>query len=180
MKLAVLALILGLAAPSVASADTLDPPGGPVYVDTDAGPPPPRAERGPRGQRDPRGQRGQRGQRDPQAVANRQKLRQALLVQFDANGDGKLGPRERMRAVRVLRRIEQRLATGPQQGQGQRQGGQGRARPGRDQQYRRFMRRYDVNGDGQVGPREVPRGAADRLRKFDRNGDGWVDQNEMP
>ena len=59
-------------------------------------------------------------------------------------------------------------------------GRQGAARPGRDAQYRRFMRRYDVNGDGQVGPREVPRGAADRLRRFDRDGDGWVERNELP
>lgn len=42
-----------------------------------------------------------------------------------------------------------------------------------------FMRRYDVNGDGQVGPREMPSGAADRLRPFDRDRDGWVEPNEL-
>jgi hypothetical protein len=44
---------------------------------------------------------------------------------------------------------------------------------------RRFIERYDTNGDGNVGPREVPRGAADRLRKFDRNNDGWVEPGEF-
>lgn len=104
------------------------------------------------------------GPRDPQVVAKRQQLRRALISQFDANGDGRLGPRERMRAARVLRRIENRLT------QPMRQGKQG--------QHRKFMQRYDVNGDGQVGPREVPRGAADRLRRFDRNQDGWVEPGE--
>jgi len=69
-----------------------------------------------------------------------------------------------MRAIRVLRKMERRLAQ-PMM---------------RDRQWNRFMNRYDVNRDGQVGPREVPRGAADRLRRFDRNGDGWVDRSEVP
>ncbi len=147
MKLAiVLGLLIGVAAPSIANADILEPPSGPVDTARSGGP--------------------RTRQRDPQQMAKRQRLRQALLDQFDANGDGKLGPRERVRAARVLRRIEQRLTTPERQG----------ARAG---QYRRFMRRHDVNGDGQVGPREVPQGAADRLRRFDRNRDGWVEPGEL-
>jgi len=167
MKLAMLAVLVGLVAPSVARADVLNPPGGPVYVDdADSGPPPPRDR--------PARQR----RRDPQ------RLRQALITQFDTNGDGRLGPRERVRAIRALREIERRLAEPMRQrGRQLRQRGaraQGRQRPQRDRMIRRFMRRYDVNRDGQVGPQEVPRGAADRLRRFDRNGDGWVDRDELP
>ena len=156
MKLAiVLGLVIGMAAPSIASADILNPPSGPVdEAEVDMMP---ARNGGPRMR-----------QRDPQQMAKRQRLRQALLEQFDANGDGRLGPRERMRAARVLRRIEQRLTT-PRRGQDGARAGQ----------YRRFMKRYDVNGDGQVGPREVPQGAADRLRRFDRNNDGWVEPGEM-
>ncbi len=162
MKLASVVLALIVALPSLAGADVLDPPGGPVYdqqaeVETiPARNPGPRADRADQ-------------QRDPRIAAKRQRLRRVLVEQFDANGDGRLGPRERMRAARTLHRIEQRLTT-PRQGAG---------RVNRDGQYRRFMRRYDRNGDGQVGPREVPRGAADRLRPFDRDGDGWVERDEV-
>lgn len=165
MKLASLVLALIVALPSLAGADILNPPGGPVYDDTQA-----EVETLPA--RNPGGDRaGGPRQRDPQKMlmnrAKRQRLRHALIEQFDANGDGRLGPRERMRAARTLRRIEQRLVT-PRQGAGAGGG-----------QYRRFMRRHDRNGDGQVGPREVPRGAADRLRRFDRDGDGWVEPKEL-
>jgi hypothetical protein len=110
MKLASLFLAVTLAVPSLASADVLNPPGGPVYqddqadVDIDI-----RVDDAPRGPR-------MRQQRDPQRVAKRQRLRRLLIQEFDVNGDGRLGPRERMRAARVLRRIEQRMVA-PQQGQ---------------------------------------------------------------
>jgi hypothetical protein len=160
MKLAVLAVLAGLlVTPTLASADTLNPPGGPVD-DSDAAPV--YVNNDGRGQRPPRAA-GQR-QRDPRVAANRARLRASLLAEFDVNGDGKLGPRERMRALRVLRRMEQKLAQPLQ----------------RNRQWNRFMNRYDVNRDGQVGPREVPRGAADKLRRFDRNNDGWVERNEVP
>jgi hypothetical protein len=172
MKLAVLAVLAGLLVPAVASADILNPPGGPVYVDDDTDAAPVQVNNGSM-QRPPRAAgQGQR-QRDPRVVANRQRIRASLLAEFDVNGDGKLGPRERVRAVRMLRKMEQKLA-------------QPLARPAgevnrqRDRQWRRFMGRYDVNRDGQVGPREVPRGAADKLRRFDRNRDGWVERNEVP
>src|SRR5688572_32254606 len=101
MKLATLLLGILLAMTGTAAADddageVLQPPGGPVYV---SDPPPMRAQ----GEL-PGGDRGERRQRARQ-------LRRALVETFDANGDGQLGPRERMRAVRVLRRIERRLAT---------------------------------------------------------------------
>src|SRR5262245_41250714 len=167
MKLATLILALMVAVPSFARADILNPPSGPVE-DDGQGDVDMIEARNPGGpMRGPGMREGGRRQRDPQQVAKRQRLRRALLEQFDANGDGRLGPRERMRAARVLRRIETKL-TQPMQ------------RQNRAGQYRRFMSRYDVNRDGQVGPREVPQGAADRLRRFDRNGDGWVEQNELP
>lgn len=55
--------------------------------------------------------------------AQRAKLRRAILEAFDANGDGRLEPRERRRAVRALRRMEHRLAMG------QRPRGPARRRP---------------------------------------------------
>lgn len=180
MKLAVvLALGIVVALPSLAGADILNPPSGPVDDEqSDVETMPVRNPDGPmRGERP--GQMGQMRQRDPAQMAKRQKLRRALIEQFDANGDGRLGPRERMRAARTLRRIEQRLVAPMQQRAGQ-AGPANRAGDRGSNRYGRFMRRYDVNGDGQVGPREVPRGAADRLRQFDRNGDGWVERNELP
>lgn len=124
MKLASLVLVALTAFSSVASADRLNPPGGPVDteagdvdVDVDVRVDAPRGDR----MRERRG--GQLRQRDPQRVAKRQRLRRALIEQFDVNGDGRLGPRERMRAARVLRRIEQRMAA-PRQG-GQARRGQG-------------------------------------------------------
>jgi hypothetical protein len=165
MKLAALLLGVLLAAPSIASADTINPPGGPVDVDADlveADQPVPVPAPKPQA----RGPHTGGPQAGPRA-ANRRQLRQALMQQFDVNGDGRLGPRERMRAIHMLRRLEMQLAK-PMRG-----GGVGA-------QHRRFMRRYDVNGDGVVGPNEVPKGAADRLRQLDRNGDGWVTPDELP
>lgn len=181
MKLVVAAfLALGLAS-SVAQADTLNPPSGPVEDDSADPMPVNNPDMGPpmRG-RQMQGQRGQR-QRDPARVARRQQLRQALLQEFDVNGDGRLGPRERVRAVKMLRRLEGKLAAPMQRGQMR-----GPTQPGQLQQQRRaqrqrqFMNRYDVNRDGQVDRDEVPNGAMRKLRPYDTNGDGWVDGNEMP
>jgi EF hand len=170
MKLAAVLLGVFLALPSVAAADTLNPPGGPVVTDEPApAPQQPAMPRHPRAQQAP--QAGPQGPQGPRA-ANRRQLRQALMQQFDVNGDGRLGPRERLRAIRMLRRLENQLAT-PMQG-----GGQAGAQA--DPRVRRFIRRHDVNGDGVVGPHEMPRGAADRFRRFDRNGDGWVTPDELP
>jgi len=46
-------------------------------------------------------------------------------------------------------------------------------------QYARLVRRYDRDGDGRVGPGEVPPRLAERLRRLDRNGDGWIDPAEV-
>jgi hypothetical protein len=163
MKLVGLALatFLGLStlALSARADDVLRPPGGPVYVEEappvqaadDAAPVRQGPPRNPGGQRDPRARR-----------AERAELRRALVRELDANGDGRLGPRERMRALRILRRMEHQLAGAD-----------------RRQRARRFIQRYDINGDGNVGPREMPPGAADRLRRLDRDGDGWVEPREL-
>jgi hypothetical protein len=93
-------------------------------------------------------------------------LRRMLLERFDANGDGRLEPRERRHAVRALRKLERKLA---------RQDGQEM----RARKLQRLIRKYDLNGDGNVGPGEMPPALAKRMRRMDRNGDGWVDQNDF-
>ena len=95
---------------------------------------------------------------DEQRAKNKA-LRAALMTRFDANGDGRLGPRERMRAARVLRRIEMKLA-------------------GKGQLRRKIIRRFDANRDGNVDQREMPPRAARKLRRFDRDRDGWLEPNE--
>ena len=137
----VLATLLG---PAAARAEgVLTPPGGPVFVEADYQDPGPAPE---------------------QRQKNRQ-LKQALMQQFDKNGDGRLGPQERMRAIRVLARIQKKLAgrDGAQQ------------QPGR----KRFIQRFDTNGDGNVDRSEMPPGAARKLRRLDRDRDGWVEPREV-
>lgn len=46
-------------------------------------------------------------------------------------------------------------------------------------EVRRAIRRYDLNGDGNVDQSEMPPAAAERLRRLDRNGDGWVDDGDF-
>ncbi len=48
------------------------------------------------------------------------------------------------------------------------------------QRLRQVIRRYDLNGDGNVDANEMPPGVARRLQKLDRNGDGWVDDADLP
>lgn len=81
----------------------------------------------------------------------RGRMRAAVVAKFDANGDGQLQPAERRQAKRAIRakRIE------------------------------RFIQRFDTNRDGNVGPDEVPAGAAMKLRRLDANGDGWVQPGEQ-
>ncbi len=77
------------------------------------------------------------------------------------NGDGRLGPRERIRAIRVLGRVQMKLAGG------------------RRGQMKRLILKYDANGDGDVDRGEMPPAAARKLRKLDRDRDGWVEPNEV-
>jgi len=99
-----------------------------------------------------------------QQARPRAMLRQMLLARFDRNHDGRLEPRERRAAARALRRLARRLM--------QRRGPRARAR------LRGVIQRYDLNGDGNVGPGEMPPAMARRLRPLDRNGDGWVDDDD--
>ena len=96
------------------------------------------------------------GQRGPRT----QKLRQALVEQFDRDGDGRLDRRERRRASRVLMRLANRMGDS---------GGNRRAR---------LIQKYDLDRDGNLGPGELPPRVQQRLRRMDRNGDGWLDQND--
>ncbi|HEU4728709.1 MAG TPA: hypothetical protein VFT22_12485 [Kofleriaceae bacterium] len=93
-------------------------------------------------------------------------LRRLLLERFDRNHDGRLEPRERRRAIRALRRLAHRLAL------------QERRLENRSGRQRALTERYDVNGDGVVGPEEMPPGLARRLRPLDRNQDGWLDDGD--
>jgi hypothetical protein len=147
MKLVALAIASLLALPVAARADeVLTPPGGPVYTEVN----------------DPQ-DRPQAGAQPQQRQKNRA-FKRALMDQFDANGDGRLGPQERMRAIRVLQRIQQKLAGGSQQQRGKK--------------MQRFIQRFDTNHDGNVDRSEMPPGAARKLRRLDRDRDGWVEPNE--
>jgi hypothetical protein len=96
------------------------------------------------------------------------KLHQVLLERFDRNHDGRLEPRERRRAVRALRKLARRMAM------------QDRRAEHRGVRERELVRRFDTNGDGVVGPEEMPPGLARKLRPLDRNGDGWLDERDRP
>ena len=172
MKRAVLAVFLVIGVPSLAGASPAVQPSASRGDRSGDGPddapmverPRPRGDRM-RGNRMPRGERmrGEPMRRDPRAQdPRRARLRQALMQQFDADGDGRLDPREQRRALEALRRMEGNLA--------------GRQRAAK---ARRFIERHDTNGDGDAGPGEVPRDTANRLRRFDLDGDGWVDPYEL-
>ncbi len=145
MKLVAVVLASLFALPSLARAEgeQLDPPSGPVYVEV------------------------RNDQVPPQQRARNHRLKQALMEQFDTNGDGRLEPRERMRAIRVLNRIERKLA------------GRDGQRGQRGTMRRRFIERFDTNHDGNVDQSEMPPGAARKLRRFDRDRDGWVEPGEL-
>ena len=138
MKLVATLVAALLAMPLAAQADEmLNPPGGPVYVEADYQP------------------------QAPEQKRKNRALRRALIDQFDMNGDGRLGPHERQRAIRVLARIQRKLA-------------------GQDGQpkMKRFIQRFDTNRDGNVDRSEMPPGAARRMRRFDRDRDGWIEPGE--
>ncbi len=103
----------------------------------------------------------------PRSPHPRAPLRAALLARFDHNHDGQLQPQERRQAIRALRRLTRKLAR-EQQGAARRVG-----------RERELIQRFDVDGDGDVGPGELPPELADRMRPLDRNGDGWVDDADQ-
>ncbi len=94
-------------------------------------------------------------------------LRAALIAAFDRDGDGRLDRAERQQAIRTFRRLVRRLVR--QQMRDAR----------RAARLRGVIRRYDLDGDGNVGPAEAPPALQRRLRKLDRNGDGWVDDADF-
>lgn len=101
----------------------------------------------------------------------RGQLKQMLLERFDCNHDGRLEPQERRRAVHALRKLARRMAM-----QDRRQ--ERRAENG-GKRERGLVRRFDANGDGVVGPEEMPPGLAKKLRPLDCNGDGWVNGQDQ-
>ena len=102
----------------------------------------------------------------PDAPRPHGQLRQLVLERFDANHDGRLEPRERRHAVRALRHLARKLAM------------QDRRTGERARRARGMARRHDRNGDGVVGPDEMPPGAARRLQPLDQNSDGWLDDRD--
>lgn len=104
----------------------------------------------------------------PMQPAPRGQFRQLLLERFDHNHDGRLEKRERKQAARALRRIAKQMMRADRRGEMQ------------QQRRARFIQRYDLNGDGNVGPGEMPPALANRLRARDRDGDGWLEPNEQP
>jgi len=97
------------------------------------------------------------------AVARpRGQFRELVFEKFDRNHDGRLEPDERRRAARTLRKLARRLEAQDRAGE----------------RNRRLIRRYDTNGDGVVGPEEMPPGLARKLQPLDRNGDGWLDARD--
>jgi hypothetical protein len=164
MKLASLILAGLLGATGIARADDpigdeeLNPPSGPVQVETARQPIGP-ARPGP-------GAMGGQRQRDPRRAQLRAELRQALVERFDRNGDGRLEPGERRQAIRALRRLVRRMARQEMMVE----------RRGRRQ---RLIQRYDNDGDGNLGPGELPPRLQQKLRRFDRNADGWLDDADL-
>jgi hypothetical protein len=100
----------------------------------------------------------------PRLQQHRQRLRRLLLHHFDRNGDGQLQPQERRQAAKVLRRLAGKLHRANAQ----------------NQRKQRFIRRFDLNRDGNVGPGEMPPALADELRPLDRDGNGWLENGELP
>jgi Ca2+-binding EF-hand superfamily protein len=94
-------------------------------------------------------------------------LRAAVLARFDRNHDGRLEPAERRAAIRALRNLARQMAR------------ENRRMARQQKRVRRAIRRYDLNGDGVVGPDEIAPAAARRLQPLDRNGDGWVDDADF-
>lgn len=106
-------------------------------------------------------------------MQGRPQMRGRLLKKFDRNGDGRLGPRERMRASRAVAKLQRKLA------KLQRRLGGMHARRGGEPLRRRLLDRFDTNHDGVVAPDEMPAGAARKLRRFDRDRDGWLRPGEL-
>lgn len=94
-------------------------------------------------------------------------LRAAIMARFDHDRDGRLDRRERRQAIRALRQLVHHMERADR-----------RARIGRARE-RALLRRFDRNGDGRVGPDEMPPGLANRLRHLDRDHDGWLDDDEL-
>lgn len=117
-----------------------------------------------RGPVDPYGPYGEAPRARGKAL-QRQRLRALLIQQFDRNGDGRLEGRERKQAAKALRRLAKQMMV---------------ARDHRMAKKQRFIQRFDVDHDGNVGPSEMPPALADELRPLDRDGDGWLENNELP
>jgi len=100
-------------------------------------------------QADPEGRRGRRGMPP--------KLRQKLLEQFDANGDGRLDETERAAAKAAMQAK-------------------------REERKQQILERFDADGDGQLNDEEKAAAKeafkAKMKERFDKNGDGELDEQE--
>ena len=105
--------------------------------------------------------------------ADRGQWKQRIKARFDTDHDGVLSQEEKWVAKQVIRRhrMKQRMAAGDR-GRGGR-GGRGA------KMFDRVIRRFDRNGDGVLGPGEVPPRLVHKLRRLDKNGDGWLTRDEV-
>ncbi len=127
----------------------------------------------------------QRPQMRPGQVGNRSPDNpQAIMAQFDVNGDGVITPDE------VPGDAQQRLAEMDTNGDGgcdlselqlasQKQPGRGVQRQGGQGDSRAIFAQFDQNGDGMITPDEVPQNGRQRLAQMDTNRDGACDRSEM-
>jgi len=113
----------------------------------------------------------------------RGEVHQFLLERFDRNHDGRLEPQERKRAIHALRRLARKLEAQEYRVEARGMRGPHAVRPGTPAPRARgegLFRRFDANGDGVLGPDEMPPGLARRLHSLDRNGDGAISPDELP
>jgi hypothetical protein len=99
---------------------------------------------------------------------DRGRWKDRLREKFDTDHDGVLSAEEKWVAKQVIRRHRMQ----------QRMGGRDRG-DRRAKRFDRVIRRFDRNGDGVLGPREVPPRLVHKLRRLDRNGDGWLTRDEV-
>ena len=112
----------------------------------------------------------------------RDRGRAHALERFDANRDGQLDDQERgaaraQRRARALQRFDANHDGRLDRGE-KRQAKAARMQR-RAQRFERLVQRFDRDGDGSLGPGELPPRAMKRMKKLDRDGDGWVRPDEM-
>lgn len=126
---------------------------------------------------------------NPMRGHGRGERRAKMLERFDANRDGHLDDQERgaMMAAKAQRRaqMKQRFDANRdgqldrREKQQARTAMRGERMQRRAERFQRMIERFDRDGDGNLGPGEVPPMAMRKMQRLDRDGDGWVRPHEM-